>query len=138
MVQSEEEGMQDNIAFTPSQYQQLLKLLSKESQAIDKDDHSKTACATGKYCLVSSTGSNWMVDNGATDHICSDLSLFTTYNDVQGEANYFTIPDGTKVLIKQVGTVHLQNDLILNDVLFVPEFKFNLISIPTICKDLNC
>ncbi|KAL8155815.1 hypothetical protein AgCh_001015 [Apium graveolens] len=138
VVQSGENKGKDNVVFTANQYQQLMKLISKDTQSEDRDNHSKTACVIGKYCLISSTGFNWIVDSGATDHMCSDLSIFSTFENIQGPATYITIPDGTKVLIKQMGTVQLQNDLMLTDVLFVPDFKYNLISIPKLCKDLNC
>lgn len=81
---------------------QFLKLISKDSQheLDDKHDQSKTTCTAGKYCLISSTGTNWIVDSGATDHMCSDISLFFTCDNFKGEPTYITIPDGTKVLIK--------------------------------------
>lgn len=132
----------DTITFTTNQYQKLLQLIAKDgsNEEITHDSypHSKAAHAAGKYCFTSATGLHWIVDSGATYHMCCDLSLFKTYTDVQENDTYITIPDGSKVLIKYVGVVHLNNDLILRDVLYVPDFKFNLISIPKICKDLSC
>lgn len=37
-----------------------------------------------------------------------------------------------------IGTIILSNTLTLKDVLYVPGFQFNLISIPKICSDLKC
>lgn len=36
------------------------------------------------------------------------------------------------------GTVILNDAITLKDVLYVPDFNFNLISIPKVCKDMQC
>lgn len=51
--------------------------------------------------------------------------------------NYITIPDGTKVLVKHKGTMKLNNEIVLHDVLHVPYFQFNLISVNKLCKDMK-
>lgn len=48
-----------------------------------------------------------------------------------------TIPDGNKVQVTHIGIV-VVNGVSLQEVLYVPGFKFNLISIPKLCKDLKC
>lgn len=98
----------------------------------------KFAHAACQYCFTSSTGSTWIMDSGATDHMCCDLFLFDSYNDTTGSNNFITIPDGKTVLVTKVGSVHISKELILRDTLYVPEFKFNLISIHKLCKDLQC
>ena len=37
-----------------------------------------------------------------------------------------------------MGDVQLCNDLILKEILVVPAFKYNLLSISKLCKDSNC
>lgn len=49
-----------------------------------------------------------------------------------------TIPDGTKVIVQNKGTVILENGIVLHNVLFAPSFKYNLISVNKISIDLNC
>lgn len=130
------------MSFTPSQYQQLLQLLGNEKKTdLDTQDHhveqySRSANVAGKICLLSSVGSSWIVDSGATDQMCHDLQTFTSYHRLEGHSNSITLPYGKQVSISFTGTVNLGNDLILKDVFYVLEFKFNLISIPKICKDL--
>lgn len=43
-----------------------------------------------------------------------------------------------KVVVNYIGTIHLTNTITLHDVLYVPGFQFNLVSIPKICHDLKC
>lgn len=132
----------DNLqmGFTPSQYQQLLQLLGNEKKSVSDSQNHVEHCANmeGTICLLSSVGSSWIVDSGATDHTCHDLQAFTSYHKIEGHNNSITLPDGKQVSILFHGNVSLGNDIVLKDVLYVPDFKFNLISIPKICKDLQC
>ncbi|KAL2902622.1 Copia protein [Bienertia sinuspersici] len=79
----------------------------------------------------------WIIDSGATDHICYDLSLFHDYKAFQDVHNSITIAGGHKVLIEHVGTVKFSNGIILNKVLHVPGFKYNLLSTHKLCQDLG-
>lgn len=69
--------------------------------------------------------------------MCHDLSFFTTYKMTHAN-NHIAIPNGKQVKVTHIGTIYLNNGIELQSVLFVPDFKFNLISIPKLCKDLNC
>lgn len=134
------EGNVENVTFTPSQYQQILQLLGKEGKedSTTTGHNVKSGNVAGKFCFISSYGSKWIVDSGATDHMCHDLSMFSTNNDLQSTDNFITIPNGNKVKVTHSGTVAVSDKIILKDVLYVPEFKFNLISIPKVCTDMQC
>lgn len=136
---SESDG---NMGFTPSQYQQLLQLLGKdknvEQSTPNNQEELKYANVAGKLCLLSVVGSRWIVDSGVTDHMCHDLSLFHSYSCIKDHGSTITIPNGKQVYVTYHGVIHLNNDIVLEDVLYVPDFKFNLISIPKICPDMKC
>ena len=93
----------------------------------------------GKYCFLSEhcgkTG--WLIDSGATDHICSNLSAFVHYTKVN-PTEYITIPDGKQIAAKHTGYVQLTADITLHNVLHVLDFHFNLISVQKLCQDLRC
>lgn len=91
-----------------------------------------------KYCFISTTNSTWIVDSGATDHLCHDLSQFTSYTDAHGPGNFITIPDGTQVTVNHIGTVQLNSDIFLKYVLYEPGIKYNLNLIPMVCQDIKC
>ena len=130
----EDNSVSANLGLTSTQYAQLLQLLGKEQS--DNSTDSKAAHVAGKLCLLSASHS-WIMDSGATDHMCYDLNLFSVYTVLQDSGNTITIPNGKQVLITHIGTIHLKNNIVLEGVLFVPDFKFNLISIPKLCKDLQ-
>ena len=122
-----------------AQYQQLMALLNKPNSttAAETQDHAMLA---GKLCLLANNPSQngWLIDSGATDHICSDLSVFLTYKPVTTPNEFILIPDGRQVPIAHTGSVKITNDLILHNVLHVPAFHYNLLSVQRLCKDLHC
>lgn len=69
----------ENVSFTPAQYQQILQLLGKEKQddqlSYALQNNNKSAYAAGNFYLLASTGSKWILDSGATDHMCFDLNM---------------------------------------------------------------
>ena len=80
--------------------------------------------------------SSWIIDSEASSHVCSDLSMFRetfTTSDI-----VVSLPDGTKVPIQYTGTIYLSDSLILKNVLHVPTFHFNLISVSTLLRDNGC
>ncbi|KAG7568260.1 Retrotransposon gag domain [Arabidopsis thaliana x Arabidopsis arenosa] len=72
----------------------------------------------------------WILDTGASCHICCDLSMFS--NVFLVEHTTITLPNNTIIPITQAGTVKLSDRLILHPVFYVPSFHFNLISAWTI------
>ena len=47
-------------------------------------------------------------------------------------------PDRTTVKVNLIGTLCLENGLILKELLYVPSFKFNLVSVSKLIKDMAC
>ena len=48
------------------------------------------------------------------------------------------LPNGSQVEVTKHGRLRISKDLALNRVLHVPNFKFNLLSIKTLCEQLKC
>ena len=75
---------------------------------------------------------SWIIDSGATTHVCSDLALFSSVSLVSGVT--VSLPNGAKEPITHTGTVHLSESLVLLNVLHVPSFRFNLISVSSLLQ----
>jgi hypothetical protein len=78
----------------------------------------------------------WVVDSGATDHMinCSNsLAYLTQLKNIQNV--YMT--DGSTTSILETGQINLFNKPIKN-ILYIPSFPFNLLSIGKITCELNC
>ena len=80
---------------------------------------------------------SWIVDSGATCHICCNKKLF---NELELESSVeITLGDNTTIKSSGSGTVKLQLDGshrngILHNVLFVPQLTFNLLSVTQTTK----
>ncbi|KAL2905887.1 Retrovirus-related Pol polyprotein from transposon RE2 [Bienertia sinuspersici] len=88
--------------------------------------------------MLSSMGSDWIVDSGATHHICNNIKHCSEYYPTQSQDNTISIPDGRKVDILHEGTVLLNDNITRKRVFHVPDFHFNLISVHQLCKDMHC
>lgn len=62
--------------------------------------------------------------------------MLNTYCELRGKSHNITIPAGKTVKVKIIGTIKLGNGLVLKDVLYVPNFHLNLVSIPKLITDL--
>jgi len=90
-------------------------------------------------CLVEESSDNWVIDSGATNHVCVSLQGFKQTRSLLNESFTLRMGDGTLVLAEAVGDVHLYFDsyrsLFLRDCFYVPQFKRNLISVACLFKD---
>ena len=83
----------------------------------------------------------WIIDSGATCHISNNRSLFVEYNSLE-ESQSVTLGDGHTLEAVGKGVVALKLELEdgktitgqLNDVLYVPELTYNLLSISRVTK----
>ena len=82
------------------------------------------------------SSSSWILDTGATHHVCCSLKFFHSYTSVHN--SFVTLPTGVHTTVTHVGTVYLSPFLILHNVLFVPSFHFNLLSVSALTTSLNC
>jgi len=121
------------------QYQQLLTLLKK--QHTEGTNSSNTANGTGFLAgkhfsfLTSFAKGDWIIDSGASDHITPDLRNFTSVQRLQ-IPGFITMPNGKQSRIEHIGSVQLTPVLTLSNVLHVPEFQFNLLSVHKLCEQI--
>ena len=79
---------------------------------------------------------NWVIDTGATDHMVHSITCFTT---ITATLNTFVnLPNGEVASVTHVGIVKISEHLTLHNVLCVPSFSFNLISVSQLAKSTVC
>ncbi|CAH9125353.1 unnamed protein product [Cuscuta epithymum] len=97
---------------------------------IQKEEEMILSAVVTEVNLVGSNSNEWFVDTGATRHICSNRELFTTFEPSNGEKVW--MGNSAHSAVEGVGKVVLKmtsgKELTLNQVLFVPEIRKNLIS----------
>jgi len=81
--------------------------------------------------------SRLILDSGATDHITSSPNLLvdSMQNTILPPV---IMPSGEQAPITSTGTLHLNSVISLKNVLGVPSFKVDLMSISRITRGLNC
>ncbi|KAL0427911.1 UNVERIFIED_CONTAM: Retrovirus-related Pol polyprotein from transposon RE1 [Sesamum latifolium] len=96
---------------------------NREDTFAEYDDYA------GKFLANSVLESSkcWIVDSGATSHMCNNINMFHKTKKSKPGA-YIHLADGSKQHVKTVGSVSLSGNLELSDVLHVPTLKFNLLT----------
>jgi len=149
---SPEPQMPNLPGLNPEQSKQLLQFLtnltsSNQSTANEHDNssahmagtpfmkHSYTSNAICCVCTLES--GTWILDSGASDHMSHDASLL---HDLQLLACpvLVSLPNGYKVKVTHSGKLKVTDSLVLDHVLLVPHFKFNLLSIKKLTCQLHC
>lgn len=86
----------------------------------------------GTYLNLSSM---WILDSGASDHVCPYIKCFSKIKSIK--PLHIHLPNRNIILANFSGTIILDPSLILLDVLYIPEFRFNLISISKLCHNYH-
>ncbi|XP_074306464.1 uncharacterized protein LOC141641711 [Silene latifolia] len=71
---------------------------------------------------------DWIIDTGASGHMTFNFALLHNVR-VLPKPLSIGLPDGTVKYVTKIGDVCLTDDIVLLNVLFVPDFKQNLLSI---------
>ncbi|XP_075099541.1 uncharacterized protein LOC142176312 [Nicotiana tabacum] len=146
--------------FTETQYQQILGLLN------NKDSPSEVTTQANNAGDVTALSSNvealnelkdrwialssnvealnelkdrWIVDSGATHHISSILDLMSDVSKITDKGREkVTLPNRGCAKIEHIESSFLSVIDKLKDVLHVPDFNFNLMSVSKLTRDLSC
>jgi len=127
------------IGFTPEQYQTMLALLQQAKSSGNVSSQvsiipSNMTTQTGNEFI--SSFNSWIIDSGATHHICSSLTYFTSYHRIN--PIFIKLPNGNQVTANYSGSVFLIQNHVTDDVLYIPCFTFNLLSVTKLIDKLSC
>ncbi|XP_019258757.1 PREDICTED: uncharacterized protein LOC109236973 [Nicotiana attenuata] len=151
--------------FTKEQYHHLLSLLHKThvtppqhtpgysapefTPDASLGENAAFASFAGVFCyVVSSTDfhvcglskvdvDSWILDSGATNHMTPHKHFLHNLKPLSVPF-LITLPNGYKVKVISTGSLLLRHDITLHNVLLVPSFHFNLISIHKLIVQLDC
>lgn len=80
--------------------------------------------------------SNWILNSGATDHMVHSFQLFTSITSIVHISVKF--PNGDMAKVTHIGIIKLSFTLTLENVLWIPSFSFNLVSISKLTQSPTC
>jgi hypothetical protein len=135
----------DSYTLTKTRYEKLVNLLQSSASVQNASSSTQVNGAStsnmGNVAVMNHQGNTnvaysynhssygaWIIDSGASDHICSNVALFDDYHDIT--PIQVKMPNGTIAHAKQAGSVKLSDNFVVNNVLLVPEFSLNLLSVP--------
>ena len=78
---------------------------------------------------------SWILDSGATEDIFSSFTHFTSYHQINHF--YVKLPNGNQVIANYSRTIFLNQNHIIGNVLYIPCFNFNLLSITKLIDNLS-
>lgn len=76
------------------------------------------------------------MDSGAFKHMTFNKSLFSNLSPMS-KPIMVILPNSYKMKVTHSGSVYLLSNLLLHNVLYIPSFKFNLLSIHKLCKQFQ-
>lgn len=101
------------------------------------DEHiTGMAVAYTNFVQTSDNAHIWLIDTGATDHMCCSFQLLRNVVHLSTPA-HVVLPNRSHVLVKHVGSFSFNDKLTLHNVLFVPTFHYNLLSVPKWTSDTH-
>ena len=143
--------------FTLEQCQQLLALIAPSSPLVSTVQGKEISLTNGvssssnamsginlSHSVFSAkvvnrrafSSDTWVIDTGATDYIECSVSLLSAITAVTNAI--VQLPNGKTASMTHIGTIILSSSLILNIVLCVLSFTFNLLSVSTITNTQPC
>jgi hypothetical protein len=149
-------GVSTTPSFTQEQYDKLMNLIQLSSIAQCSVPMASNQVSSFKSAGPSSAGKQgndnsqfcfsfsshnialdtWIIDSGASHHICASLHWFHSYSEINPMV--IKLPNGDHVTTKYAGTIIFSPLFRLTDVLFVPNFNINLISVSLLCHNALC
>jgi len=78
----------------------------------------------------------WILDSGASEHMSSEPDFLHDLSLLE-HPMMINLPNGAQVKVTHKGKLRVSDGLVLRDVLLVPKFKFNLLSIKSLCEQLH-
>ena len=90
-------------------------------------------CYTALIALKACDSCLWYLDSSFSRHMTGNKALFKTI--FEGKIGTITFGDGSKYVIRGIGTVDIPGLLVFEDVWYVNGLKANLFSISQICDN---
>ncbi|XP_071741361.1 uncharacterized protein [Rutidosis leptorrhynchoides] len=87
--------------------------------------------------LIDKTNVNfgWIIDSGANHHMTNSDKGFESVCDVSSLNLTVGHPNGTRAKVEMIGNLRISDKLVLYDVLVVPEYCVNLLSVYCLVRD---
>ncbi|XP_055812079.1 uncharacterized protein LOC129881995 [Solanum dulcamara] len=125
--------------FTKDQYEQILMMMNQQSGSRANAPDCNKANNAGKALCVTETSDVWIVDTGAINHMVSKLQMLLTESVLQlNTPKDVCLPNGGITKVTHIDSCSLPSKSLITNMFHIPEFKYNLMSVSKITKELGC
>ena len=114
----------------------MLRSLEKPFGACSLAVSSKYSVSHAFYVLVSPFSDSWVIDSRAMDHMTNFTLIFDYYTPCPSNKK-ISIANGSLTIVASQGKIHINSSLASENVLHIPKFSTNLVSIHHTTKDMN-
>ena len=119
---------------------QLLQLIEPDN-AKSNCDTTTTVHVSGMMICPSliPDADKWIIDTGASKHMVHSLSMLTQYRSLERDlCNKVHLPTGSLTHISHIGSSRVLEGAKISNVLYIPEFHYNILSVSKLIRELNC
>ncbi|KAL2252650.1 UNVERIFIED_CONTAM: Retrovirus-related Pol polyprotein from transposon TNT 1-94 [Sesamum indicum] len=99
-------------------------------------DNSVNFTGTLLYKDNFESNENWIMDSGASAHMSMNPDLFHNLRQLD-TINSVKLSDGNMYKVEKIGDIRISDKLTLKNVLYIPHFKHNLLSVNALCEAGN-
>ena len=103
-------------------------LQNKHQKSNEQEEDIALCTSKGKTYNEISLKNCWIIDSGATAHVCSQDELLSEVTDIE-TAQKIYVGNGHAIVASKEGKVGLTKHIQMQNVLFCPELQVNLISV---------
>lgn len=81
----------------------------------------------------------WIIDTGATNHMVASLDILSDIEKVKtNHDRKVQLSNGRVTMVSHIGNCKITDTGVINNVLYIPDFKHNLLSVSMITRELKC
>ncbi|XP_031097043.1 uncharacterized protein LOC116001300 [Ipomoea triloba] len=138
----------NDLGISEEQLRKIISVLQPQSGQTSSSAHNTTdavslasnfspinegKCSISHVNSIAMCSNTWILDSGATNHIACSLKFFDDYREARDiEVN---LPNGECIPVKHVGNIRLNSGIWLKEVLHIPLFKFNIVSVSRLLQE---
>lgn len=125
-----------DVPFSKAHLDHLSKLLSN-APPVSSSLMVQKGIASSYHADLPNQGEPWIIDSDASDHMTGNRNFFSSYTPCLRD-RFVKIADDSFTRVMGIGSVSLSSTLHLRNVLYVPGFTCNLLSISKLTGDSLC
>ncbi|XP_075108915.1 uncharacterized protein LOC142180748 [Nicotiana tabacum] len=129
-------------AITQEQYNNLCQLLQQVKSGSQGDMNSEVNVTANYAGIPKHPFYNtlnfvmWILHSGDSEHMTCDFSLLFNVKTLPKPV-YVNLPNSQRVRVTQAGSVYIMSNFIMKNVLFLPSFRYNILSVHRFCQQAD-